>query len=123
MTAVTATAKALLIIGLLVLSGCASFPKWSETPQDCKRWEEGIKKDLYSAVKKQMSRKYICVEFPEVVKLPAYVELLDLPPAKEKPIIAVYDFLDKTGQRKSVQNIASFSTAVTTTIIHNAAHT
>ena len=77
------------------------------------RWNEGFSKDLYSGVKKQLSRKYICVENPTVVKLPAYVELLNLPPAEEKPIVAVYNILDKTGQRKSVTNIASFSTAVT----------
>jgi len=41
------------------------------------------------------------------------MELLKLPPAKEKPVVAVYNFADKTGQRKSVENIASFSTAVT----------
>jgi curli production assembly/transport component CsgG len=105
--------KALILTAVLVLSSCASFPKWSETPQDCKRWEEGLSKDVYTAVKKQMSRKYICVEFPEVVELPSYIKLLELPPAKEKPIVAVYQFNDKTGQRKSVQNIASFSTAVT----------
>jgi len=29
------------------------------------------------------------------------------------PVVAVYQFLDKTGQRKSVDNLASFSTAVT----------
>ena len=41
------------------------------------------------------------------------MELLNLPPAEEKPVVTVYNFLDKTGQRKSVDNIASFSTAVT----------
>ena len=109
-----ATAKTVLVIILTTLiSSCASFPQWSEQPQDCSRWDEGIKKDVYSAVKKQLSRKYICVEYPEVVKLPSYIQLLQLPPAEEKPVVAVYNFLDKTGQRKSVENIASFSTAVT----------
>ena len=61
---------------------------------------------------KQLSRKYICVEEHTVVRLPSYIELLNLPPAKERPVVAVYNFLDKTGQRKSVTNIASFSTAV-----------
>tara|TARA_Y100000593_G_scaffold27028_1_gene53843 strand:+ start:10782 stop:11690 length:909 start_codon:yes stop_codon:yes gene_type:complete len=98
---------------LSVISGCASIPKWSDNPQDCSRWNEGFHKDLYTGVKKQFARKYICVENPEVVNLPAYIELLNLPPAKEKPIVAVYQFQDKTGQRKSVTNIASFSTAVT----------
>lgn len=35
------------------------------------------------------------------------------PPAGQKISVAVYSFQDKTGQRKSVPNIASFSTAVT----------
>ncbi len=105
--------KTLILATLLALSGCASFPKWSENPQDCSRWDEGFRKDIASGFKKQFARKYICVEFPEAVRLPAYIELLNLPPAKEKPIVAVYSFVDKTGQRKSVDNIASFSTAVT----------
>ena len=101
------------LLSIAILSGCASFPQWSESPQDCSRWDEGFKKDLYSGVKKQLSRKYICVENPEVVTLPSYIQLLELPPAKEKPIVAIYNFLDKTGQRKEIDNIASFSTAVT----------
>ena len=105
--------RALSLTLLLILSGCASFPKWTEEPQNCNRWDEGFKKDVYSGFKKQFSRKYICVENPEVVRLPSYIELLRLPPAEEKPVVAVYKFLDKTGQRKSVENLASFSTAVT----------
>lgn len=35
------------------------------------------------------------------------------PPAGPKLSVAVYSFMDKTGQRKQVPNIASFSTAVT----------
>ena len=104
--------RTVLLAMTIALSGCASFPQWSPEPQDCERWNEGFGKDLYSGVKKQLSRKYICVEEPTVVRLPSYIELLNLPPAKERPVVAVYNFLDKTGQRKSVTNIASFSTAV-----------
>ena len=105
--------RAGLLAFILALSGCASMPQWSDNPQDCSRWNDGFSKDLYTGVKKQLSRKYICVEHPEVINLPAYLELLNLPPAKEKPVVAVYKFQDLTGQRKSVTNIASFSTAVT----------
>ena len=105
--------KWFLILTLSVLSGCASFPQWSENPQDCSRWNDGFSKDLYTGVKKQLSRKYICVEYPTAVKLPAYIDLLNLPPAKEKPIVAVYEFQDLTGQRKQLDQYASFSTAVT----------
>ena len=101
------------ILSIILLSSCASFPRWSDSPEDCRRWEEGFGKDIVTGVQKRLSRNYICVEYPEVIKLPSYMELLKLPPAKEKPVVAVYNFADKTGQRKSVENIASFSTAVT----------
>ena len=43
------------------------------------------------------------------------IELAELPPAKRKPVIAVYrdSFQDLTGQRKSNSSFALFSTAVT----------
>ncbi len=103
----------LLLSSLLILiSGCASIPQWSDDPKDC-LYEEGFNKDVVTGIYKVMSRKYICVDMPEVIRLPAHMELLNLPPAKEKPIVAVYSFQDRTGQRKSEDNIASFSTAVT----------
>ena len=54
-----------------------------------------------------------CVEGPKVVRLPTYKELFDLPPAIKMPVVAVYSFSDKTGQRKQKGNAAMFSTAVT----------
>lgn len=50
---------------------------------------------------------------PEVVRLPAYQELLNVPPATQMPVVAVYGFKDLTGQRKAREGIADFSTAVT----------
>ena len=99
-----------LLASLLILSGCASIPKWSDDPQDCT-----IPKivDVVTAVQKVFERKYICIDQPEAVDLPSYVKLLQLPPAEEKPIVAVYQFLDKTGQRKAREGIADFSTATT----------
>jgi len=109
--------RSVLLATMIVLTGCASVPKWSDNPADCAyetgRFEEGWKKDVVTGIAKSVTRKYICVEGPEVVKLPSYIDLLNLPPAKERPVVAVYNFIDKTGQRKSVDNIASFSTAVT----------
>ena len=100
----------ILLASILVLSGCASIPKWSDNPQDCT-----VPKivDVKTAVEKVFERKYICVDAPEAVDLPSYIELLQLPPAEEKPIVAVYNFLDKTGQRKAREGIADFSTATT----------
>jgi curli production assembly/transport component CsgG len=60
-----------------------------------------------------MQRVGSCIEGAEVVKIPTYQELTDLPAAETMPIVAVYGFLDKTGQRKRMDGVASFSTAVT----------
>ena len=107
----------LLILGLMNES---ETPVWSDTPQECRKitYEENV--DLVTLVKNSgkkveetLRHSYICIEEPEVIRLPSYVELLNLPPAKEMPIVAVYGFLDKTGQRKEREGIADFSTAVT----------
>ena len=102
---------------LLLLTGCASIPQWSKNPQDCNdlagKYDEGFNRHLQMGIQKAMARKYICVDNPEVVKLPSYIELLMLPPAEERPVVAVYNFTDKTGQRKAREGIADFSTAVT----------
>jgi curli production assembly/transport component CsgG len=94
------------LIILLLLSGCAQIPQWSADPKKC----ANDKPYVWDQFK---SRKFICVDYPTAEKLPAFVDLLNLPPAKSKPVVAVYGFNDLTGQRKSVDNIASFSTAVT----------
>jgi len=98
-----------ILLALAFLTGCSSMPKWSPNPQDCSAPEI---KDVVTLAQ-QVKRKYICVDVAEVVRLPAYVELLNVPPAKEMPVVAVYGFTDKTGQRKARDGIADFSTAVT----------
>jgi len=105
---------------LLIISSCAQIPRYSNSPQDCNKdtWGSQYNHDVVNyarAVGRTFERvvPFICVENPEVVRLPSFVKLLELPPAKTMPVVAVYQFLDKTGQRKSVDNIASFSTAVT----------
>lgn len=47
------------------------------------------------------------------LELPRFTELRDLPPPERKPVVAVYDFPDLTGQRKDKDNVASLSSAVT----------
>ena len=105
---------------LLIISSCAQIPRYSNSPQDCNKdfWGPEYNHDVVNyarAVGRTFEKAipFICVEDPEVVRLPSFVKLLELPPAKTMPVVAVYQFLDKTGQRKSVDNIASFSTAVT----------
>ena len=87
------------LVGLIMVfltSGCASIPSMQDTCD--------------STV---MQRVGSCIEDAEVVKIPTYQELSNLPAAETMPIVAVYGFLDKTGQRKRMDGVASFSTAVT----------
>ena len=82
------------VIGLLLLSSCASMVSVKGIHDtNCSKFVE-------------------CSEEPTTVELPTHQKLLNLPPATEKPIIAVYKFLDKTGQRKQKGDAAMFSTAV-----------
>ncbi len=87
------------LVGLLLVlltTGCASIPSMTDS--------------CTSAV---MEKVGSCIEEAEVVNIPTYQELAELPPADTMPVVAVYGFLDKTGQRKRMDGIASFSTAVT----------
>ena len=54
----------------------------------------------------------LCVKGP-VLEPSTTKQLLELPIPNQKTVVAVYAFPDLTGQRKSSDNIASFSTAVT----------
>ena len=74
-----------LIVLILLLTGCASVPA-----------RPGI------------------LELPKSQRSPLEQQLLDLPPV-DAPImtVAVYSFADKTGQRKTADAYATFSSAVT----------
>lgn len=88
--------KYLLIVSLLFLTGCAGIPSMTD-----------------SCTTEFMQAFGECIEEAEPVTLPASKRLANLPAAKIKPIVAVYKFQDLTGQRKSRENLADFSTAVT----------
>ena len=110
----------LLLLIALGLMNESETPVWSELPQDFPEIVYTDTVDLVTAVENTgkyiwentQRKQFICVEQPEVIRLPAYKELLNLPPAENMPIVAVYSFLDKTGQRKDVGQGQSFSTAV-----------
>ena len=53
-----------------------------------------------------------CVEEPQVVEMPTHKELRSLPSPAKPVVVAVYQYMDKTGQRKQKGNAAMFSTAV-----------
>ena len=136
MVVIVTVAKLLSAVFLsLLLASCAQMPQWSEGPAYCEygegKYAKGFSKrpedadgvgpfgdgylldSLYTGTRKYVEAKQICVEAPEVVRLPSYIDLLMLPPAKNKPVVAVYGFQDKTGQRKDSVTGQSFSTAVT----------
>ena len=109
-----------LLLTLVLVSSCAQIPRYSENPQDCNKdtWGEQYDHDIWNYAKAagrtfERAVPFICKEFPEVIKLPSYLKLLELPPAERMPVVAVYNFQDKTGQRESREGIAEFSTAVT----------
>jgi len=121
------------VLALLIILGFLNespTPVWSDEPKECKEitFEESAyakgesdvetlfdSSSIHNAkarIEKTLRHSYICVEEAEAIRLPSYIELLNLPPAKDKPVVAVYGFNDKTGQRKSREGIADFSTAV-----------
>ena len=79
-----------------LFTGCASMsmPKNSVTGDWC--WDTMMQ----------------CIEDPQTVELPTYKQLRELPPAEQQPVVAVYNFLDLTGQRKQGDQ-PLYSTAVT----------
>ena len=48
-----------------------------------------------------------------IIERPSLQALIDLPVPEQKAVVSVYKFPDLTGQRKSADNMALFSTAVT----------
>tara|TARA_R110001606_G_C15400425_1_gene652867 strand:- start:1798 stop:2709 length:912 start_codon:yes stop_codon:yes gene_type:complete len=103
---------------ILILQGCASVPKWSNNPEDCEPYIDDYVVDVLTMAKStprtfKRVMPFICVDQPESIKLPSFINLIKLPPAEQMPVVAVYKFQDLTGQRKNREGIADFSTAVT----------
>ena len=88
--------KLLSILLVLLFASCASIPSITDS---C---DKGIMKEAG-----------VCIEEPEIVKLPTYKQLLEIAPAEVMPVVAVYNCEDLTGQRKRRDSLADFSTAVT----------
>ena len=108
------------ILAIVLLSSCAQIPRYTDNPEICNpdMWGDQYHHDVVEWVKAsgrifKKAIPYICVDSPEIVNLPSFIELLKLPPAESRPVVAVYQFADKTGQRKAREGIADFSTAVT----------
>jgi curli production assembly/transport component CsgG len=69
---------------------------------------EGDYKDVVSIIGKAQ-----CFSKDAFNNKPITEEIQNLPAPKLKPVVAVYKFADYTGQRKSVDGYANFSTAMT----------
>ena len=83
--------KLLVVLLPLILQGCASVALVGHTGCDS---------------------IFECVDKPSIVR-PTQDKLINLPSPNQKAVVAVYSFTDLTGQRKSSQKMALFSTAVT----------
>lgn len=90
---------------LVLVISCTSHAKLISP---CLTNPEGDYKDLVSIVGKAQ-----CFSKDAFINLPITEEILNIPKPKDQPIVAVYKFGDFTGQRKSVDGYANFSTAMT----------
>jgi len=90
---------------LVLVISCSSHAKLISP---CLTNPKGDYKDLVSIIGKAQ-----CFSKDAFINLPITEEILDIPKPKDQPIVAVYKFGDFTGQRKSVDGYANFSTAMT----------
>ncbi len=96
-----------ILLTFLLVSGCASIPTMKPEGEKCTHDIVDVKTLIEKAI------PFTCIEEAKEIRLPTHYELLVLPPAETMPVVAVYNFVDKTGQRKRRDGIADFSTAVT----------
>tara|TARA_Y100001972_G_scaffold84337_1_gene102639 strand:+ start:1368 stop:2204 length:837 start_codon:yes stop_codon:yes gene_type:complete len=95
----------LLCLSAILLSSCASHIGYVSP---CLTNPDGDYKDLATVIGKAQ-----CYSDDAFINEPITEELAKLPAASKRPVVAIYKFMDLTGQRKSIDNFASFSTAVT----------
>jgi|TARA_A100001011_G_scaffold44849_2_gene41955 curli production assembly/transport component CsgG len=91
-------------LGILV-SSCATH---ISRVSPCITNPDGDYKDLVTLVGKAQ-----CFSKNAFINQPITEAITQVPEAKEQPVVAVYKFQDLTGQRKSVDGYANFSTALT----------
>ena len=92
-------------ISVFLLASCATH--WSYV-SPCVTNPEGDYKDVVSIVGKAK-----CFSGDAIIEQPITEAIQNVPQPARYPVVAIYKFPDLTGQRKSVDGIASFSTAMT----------
>ncbi len=95
----------LSVTSVFLLASCATH--WQYV-SPCLSNPDGDYKDVVTIIGKAE-----CFSGDAVIEQPVTEAINKIPLAARKPSVAVYSFNDLTGQRKSVDGIASFSTAVT----------
>ena len=90
---------------VFLLASCATHLSYVSP---CLTNPDGDYKDVVTIIGKAE-----CYSADAVIHEPITQEIKNLPQPTRTPVVAVYSFADLTGQRKSVDGIASFSTAVT----------
>ena len=101
--------RQLLLLSLLatLVSSCANWTHY-EYVSPCIFNPDEDYKDLVTIIGKAQ-----CFSGDAIIEQPVTKAIQNVPQPSRYPVVAVYSFSDLTGQRKSVDGIASFSTAVT----------
>jgi len=94
-----------LLAALGLVASCVSHTKLISP---CLTNPEGDYKDVVSIVSKAK-----CFSKDAFINQPITQQIQAVPLPKNKPVVAVYKFPDLTGQRKSVDGYANFSSAMT----------
>ncbi len=99
--------RQLLLLSLLgtLVSSCATHSGYISP---CMTNPDGDYKDLTTII-----RKAECFSGAAVLEKPVTKEIQSLPLPARTPVVAIYKFEDLTGQRKSRDGIADFSSAMT----------
>ena len=100
-------AKQLLSLSLLgtLVSSCTTHLSYISP---CLQNPDNDYKDVVTIVGKAE-----CFSKSAFINLPVTDAIKQVRPAKQRPVVAVYAFPDATGQRKSIDGYASFSSALT----------
>ena len=95
----------LLSLSAILVSSCATHWKYSSP---CLTNPQGDYKDLVTIVGEAK-----CFSGKSIIEKPITKEITTVPLPARVPVVAVYKFEDLTGQRKSRDGIADFSSSVT----------
>ena len=95
----------LVTSAFLLISGCATHGGYISP---CVTNSDRDYKDVVTIIQKAE-----CFSGEAIIEKPITKAIQNMPMPTRTPVVAVYSFNDLTGQRKSVDGVASFSTAVT----------